>query len=123
MKHELKIVELKLSLKKNDNKNEHDLKSKNVVLKSQLSQVRFELDSIKIEYVELEKYNIIVKGELTQTKQQLEKLYSTSEKIDEHTFLQRPSYDKIGLGYLIGEKLAKNVEIRKEPNLVVESPK
>ena len=66
-----------------------DMKSKNKDLRSQLSQVPFELDSIKIEHTKLEKYNIIVKGELTQTKQKLEKLYSSSEKIDEKISIQR----------------------------------
>ena len=69
MKCELKIVELKLSLKTSGNKIEPNLKTKNVDLRSQLIQVTSELDSIKIEHVELEKYNIIVKGELTQEKQ------------------------------------------------------
>ena len=69
MKHELKIIELQLSLKKNDSKNELDLKFENVDLRSYLIQVTFELDSIKIEHVELEKYSTIVKGELTQAKQ------------------------------------------------------
>lgn len=123
LRHELKIVELKLSLKKHDSKNEPDLKSENIDLRSQLSQVTSELDSIKNENVELEKYNIIVKGELTQARQQLKKIYSSSEKIDEQLSYQRPSYDKTGLGYLIGEKSAKKVEIKKEPDPVVESPK
>lgn len=61
------------------------------------------LDSIKIEHEKLDKYNIIVKGELTQTKQWLEKLYTSFEKIDEHIFHQKPSYEKIGLGYLLRE--------------------
>ena len=65
MKHELKIVELKLSLKKDESKIDPDLKSKNVDLRSHLTQVTSELDSIKIEHAELEKYNTIVKGELT----------------------------------------------------------
>ena len=123
MKHELKIVDLNLSLKKNDGKNEIELKVENVNLRSWLSQVTSELDTIKIEHVELEKYNIIMKGELTQAKQQLEKIYSSSDKIDQLMLHQRPSYDKIGLRYLIGEKSAKKVEIRIEWDLVIESPK
>ena len=99
------------------------MKTENEDLQSQLSQVIFELDTMKIEHAKLEKYNIIVKGEMTQAKQQLEKLYSSSEKIDEQIFHQRPHYDKIGLGYLIGEKSAKKVEIRKEPDSIVETPK
>lgn len=63
-----------------------------------------------------------MKGEFTQVKQQIEKIYSSSEKIDEQIFHRRPSYDKIGLGYLIGEKSTKKVEIKKELDLVVESP-
>ena len=79
LKHELKIVELKLSLKKNGGKNDSEIKAKNADLRSQLSKVTSELESIKLEYVELEKYNSIVKGELMQTKQQLEKLYTSSK--------------------------------------------
>ena len=97
LKHELKIVELKLSLKTSCYKSEPDLKSENVDLRSQLSQVTSELDSIKIEHVELEKQNMIMKGELTQAKQQLEKIYTSFDKIDEKIFHQRPSYDKKGL--------------------------
>ena len=81
MKHELKIVELKLSLKKNGGKSDSELKAENVDLRSQLSKVTSELETIKLEYAELEKYNTIVKGELMQTKQQLEKLYTSSENI------------------------------------------
>ena len=42
LKHELKIVELKLSLKTSGNKSEPDLKFENADLRSQLSQVTFE---------------------------------------------------------------------------------
>ena len=56
-----------------------------------------------------------MKGELTQTKQQLEKLYSSSEKIDEKMFVQRPTYDKNRLGYLLSQSTKKPNEI-KEPN-------
>ena len=82
LKHELKIGELKLNLKTSGSKSELDLTIENTNLKYQLSQVTFELDSINIEYVELEKYNIIVKGALTQEKEQLEKIYSSFEKIN-----------------------------------------
>ena len=58
-----------------------------------------------------------------QEKQQLEKLYKSSEKIDEQIFHQRPSYDKTSLGYLLGEKLAKKDEIRIEPDLITKIPK
>ena len=83
MKHELKIVELKLSLKKNGGKNNFEIKAKNADLRSQLNKVTSKLESIKLEYAELEKFNTIVKRELMQTKQQLEKLYTNSEKIEE----------------------------------------
>ena len=76
-------MKLKLSLKRNGRKNDYDLKYENANLKSQLSQVTFKLDIIKMENAKLEKYNTIVKGELTQAKQLLEKFYSNSEKIDE----------------------------------------
>ena len=62
LKHQFKIVELKLSLRKNGGKNDYEIKVKNVDLRSQLSKVISELESIKLEYVELEKYNSIVKG-------------------------------------------------------------
>ena len=81
--HELKIVELKLSLKKNGGKNDSKVKAKNVDLRSQLKKVTFELESIKLEHAELQKYNTIVKGDLVQTKQQLERLYTSSDKIEE----------------------------------------
>ena len=45
------------------------IKAENVDLRSQLSKVASELESIKLEHVELEKYNTIVKGELVKTKQ------------------------------------------------------
>ena len=53
LKHELKIVELKLSLKKNGGKNDSKIKAKNVDLRSQLSKVTSELESIKLEHAEL----------------------------------------------------------------------
>ena len=53
MKHELKIVELKLSLKKNGGKNDFDIKAKNIDLRSQLSKGTSELESIKLKHVEL----------------------------------------------------------------------
>ena len=61
LKHVLKIVEHKLSLKKHGSKNEPDLTFENTDLRSQLSQVTSELDSIKIKHAKLEKYNTIVK--------------------------------------------------------------
>ena len=64
-----------------------------------------------------------LKWELTQAKQQLEKLYTSSEKIDEHIFHQRPSYEKIGHGYLLGEKSAKKDEVRIQPYSITKIPK
>ena len=37
-----------------------------------------------------------------QTKQQLEKLYTSSEKIEEQMYVQRSSYDKTRLGFFRG---------------------
>ena len=68
MKHEFKIVEPKLSLKKNGGKNDSKIKAENVDLRSQWSKVRSELEFIKLKHVELEKYNTIVKGKLMQKK-------------------------------------------------------
>ena len=56
-------------LYKNGGKNEFEINAENVDLRFQLSKVTSELESIKLEHVELEKYNTIVKGELVQTKQ------------------------------------------------------
>lgn len=113
---------MKLSLKRYDSKVESDMKFENVDLRSNLTKVTFELESTKLQYNELEKYNIIVKGELTQWKQQFERLYSSSEKIDEHISIQRPSYDKNGCGYLMGKKSAKKYEARREPHLEIHQP-
>ena len=68
------------------------------------------MESIKLEYAELEKYNTIVKGELMQTKQKLEKLYTSSENIKEKLSIQIPSYDTIGLGFFFGQSAKKIVE-------------
>ena len=114
LKHELKIVELKLSPKKSGGKNDSKIKVENVDLRSQLSKVTSELESIKLEYAKLEKYNTIVKGELMQTKQKLEKLYTSNEKIEEQLSIQRPSYEKTGLGFFFGQSAKKIVE-RSEP--------
>ena len=56
-----------------------------------------------------------MKGELVKMKQQLEKLYTSSENIEEQISIQRPSYDKAGLGFFLGQSTKKSVE-RKEPN-------
>ena len=110
LKHELNIVELKLSLKKNGGKNDSEIKAKNVDLRSKLSKVTFELESIKLEYAKLKKYNSIVKGKLMQTKQKLEKLNTSSENIEEQLSIQRPSYDKTGVGFFLGQSTKKFVE-------------
>ena len=68
LKHELKIVELKLSFKKNGCKNDSKIKVENADLRSQLRKVTSKLELIKLEHAELEKYNTILKGELVQTK-------------------------------------------------------
>ena len=44
-----------------------------------------------------------------QTKQQLEKLFTSSEKIEEQLSIQRPSYDKTGLGFFFGQSTKKKV--------------
>ena len=51
----MNLVELKLSLKKHDSKNDPNLKSKNANLRSQLSQETSKSNPIKIEHVELKK--------------------------------------------------------------------
>ena len=53
LKHELKIVELKLSLKKDSSKSEPYLKFENTNIRSQLSQLTSKLDSIKNKHIEL----------------------------------------------------------------------
>ena len=55
LKHELKIVELKLSLKKNGGKSDSKLKAENENLRSQLSKVMSKLETIKLEHSDLEK--------------------------------------------------------------------
>ena len=45
-----------------------------------------------------------------QTKQQLEKLYTSSEKIEEKMFVQRPIYDKTRLGLFLGQYAKKPIE-------------
>ena len=47
-----------------EGKNDYEIKVENADLRSQLSKVTSKLESIKLEYEELEKYNTIVKGEL-----------------------------------------------------------
>ena len=50
LKYELKIVELKLSLKKNGGKIDSKIKVENADMRSQLSKVTFELEYIKLEH-------------------------------------------------------------------------
>ena len=50
LKHELKIVELKLSLKKIGGKNDSKIKAENANLSSPLSKVTSELESIKLDH-------------------------------------------------------------------------
>ena len=56
MKHELNIIELKLSLKKDEGKFDSDLKLENVDIRSHMTKVTSKLDSIKIEHAKLENY-------------------------------------------------------------------
>ena len=51
-----------------------------------------------------------MKGKLTQSKKQLEKLYSSRENIDDSMSIQRPSYDKTSLGYLINMSSDDKIE-------------
>ena len=89
---------------------------------------------MKEDHEELHKYNTIVKGELTQCKQQLEKLYTSRENIDESMSIQRPTYDKTGLGYLFNmsakkpevnqiQKRKRNLLIRLNPFNLLKNPK
>ena len=50
-----------------------------------------------------------------QTKQKLDKLYTSSENIEEQLFVQRPSYDKTGLGFFFRQSAKKTIE-RNEPS-------
>ena len=51
-------------------------------------------------------------GELVQARQQLEKLYTSSDKIEEQICAQRPSYDKTGLGFFLGQSTKKPIETK-----------
>ena len=51
---------------------------------------------------------------MVQTKEQLEKLYTSSDKIEEQICAQIPSYDKTGLGFFLGQS-SKNPVETKEP--------
>ena len=66
LKYELKITNLKLTLRKDPSKFESNLKTKNVDLKESLAKKAFEFEILKENREELYKYNTIVKGELTQ---------------------------------------------------------
>ena len=50
-----------------------------------------------------------------QMNQELEKLYTSSEKIAEQLLIQKPSYDKTGLGFFFGQSTKKTIG-RNEPN-------
>ena len=114
LKHELKITNLKLTLRNDPSKFESNLKTKNVYLRASMAKKTFEFETLKEDQEEPHKYNAIVKGELTQCKQQLKKLYSSREKLDDSMSIQRPTYDKTGLGYLINMS-AKKPKIRSYP--------
>ena len=77
LKHELKITNLKLTLRSDPSKVETDLKTENADLRESLAKKTSELETLKEDHEELHKYNTIVKGELIRCKQQLEKLYSS----------------------------------------------
>ena len=65
LKHELKITNLKLSLKSDLNKVESELKTKNLDLRENLAKITLKHEALKADHEELQKYNTIVKGELT----------------------------------------------------------
>ena len=83
------------------------MKTKNSDLRVNLAKRTSKLEALKEYRKELQKYNTIVKGELTQSKVQYEKLYSRKENLDESMSIQRPTYDKIGIGYLFNISMKK----------------
>ena len=107
LKHELKITNLKLALRSDPKKVESDLKTENLDLRANLEKKTSELELLKANHEELQKYNTIVKGELTQRKLSLEKLYSSRGNIDEQMSVQRPTYAKTSLGYLFNMSIKK----------------
>ena len=58
-----------------------------------------------------------MKSELVQANQKLEKLYTSSDIIEEQLCAQRPSYDKIGLGFFLGQSTKKPIEIKQPSTL------
>ena len=83
-------------------------------MRESLAKKTSKLETLKEDHEELLKYNTIVEGELTQCKHHLEKLYSSRENLDDSMSVQRPSYDKTSLGYLIN-MFAKKPKIRLDP--------
>ena len=81
-----------------------------------MRKVTSKLESIKLEYVELEKYNSIVKGKLVQTKQQLEKLYTNSENIEEKYMYRDLVMTRLDLDSFL-ENLPRN--LLREKNLIL----
>ena len=104
-------MNLKLTLRNDPRKVESNLKTENANLRPSLAKTTSKFETLEEDPEELHKYNTIVKGELTQCKQKLEKLYSSKENLDDSMSIQRPTYDKIGLGYLFN-MFAKKLETR-----------
>ena len=89
------------------------MKTKNADLRASLAKKIFEFETLKEDHEELHRYNTIVKGELNQCKQKLEKIYSRRENLDDSMSIQRPTYDKTSIGFLIN-MFAKKAEIRSD---------
>ena len=62
LKHELKITNLKLSLKSDPRKIESNLKTKNLDLRESLVNKTFKFETLKEDHEELHKYNTIMKA-------------------------------------------------------------
>lgn len=127
LRHELKSTNLKLSLRTDSSKIESELRTENSNLRENLAKLTFEHETLKVDHEQLMKYSAIVKGELTQSKEQLEKLYSARERLDEHISIQKPTYDKTGIGYLCNMSAKKletdltNLEEKEKSNDKIES--
>ena len=65
MKHELKIMNLKLTLRSDLSKVESDLKTENIDLRESPEKKTSKFETLKEDHEELHKYNTIVNGELT----------------------------------------------------------
>ena len=63
-----------------------------------MTQRRLARQGCKHNYQKLEKYTKIVKGKLVEAKLCLEKLYSSSDKLDEQLQQQKPKGDMTGIG-------------------------